>query len=278
MKPTFAILLSLMFPAAAAAQAISPSVASASPATDNPAGAIVESPSDARDAGRKIPIVAYAYTAYGASAKTIGVQAYSLGLLAADQDRVLGGGAAIWWAPIERLTLVVDGQRNVSRDFAPSAAGIVRLYGNGREGLSLGALGKFKIDGFGKGRDGDEVESELEVGALASFVASRLYLDANAMGGQGLGDDGETDAEARLRLGYDLGSNVRFGLDGQARVRVRGPRLLPNGRTWDFAVGPQVMACFAHWFGAFTAGPTTMGLISKNVGGVAMLSVGGTVF
>src|SRR5207245_5862306 len=118
---------------------------------------------------------------------------------------VIGGAGAIWGSPFERLTIVVDGQRNLSRDFSPSAAGIVRLYGNGRDGLTLGALGKFKIDGFGKGRNGDEVESEVEIGGLMSFESLGWHLDVNAIGGTGLGDDGEVDTEERLRLGYDVG-------------------------------------------------------------------------
>src|SRR5882724_10438132 len=49
---------------------------------------------------------------------------------------------------------------------------IVRLYGNGKVGLTLGGLGKFKIDGFGKGPSGDEVESELEIGELFSLASA----------------------------------------------------------------------------------------------------------
>src|SRR5258706_15532042 len=105
--------------------------------------------------------------------------------------------------------MCVDCQRNLSRDFAPSAAAFVRLYGDGRKGLTLGALGKFKIDGFGKGASGDEVESELEVGALLSLASTRWHLDANAIAGRGLGDEGEMDTEGRLRLGADLGSWMR---------------------------------------------------------------------
>jgi hypothetical protein len=231
-----------------------------------------------KDVRREVPIVAYTYSAAGATAKTYGVQAYGLGLAASGQDAVLGGGGSVWGAPIDRLTIVVDGQRNLSKDFSPSAAAIVRLYGDGRQGLTLGALGKFKIDGFGKGPDGEEVESELEFGGLMSFASGGLHLDVNAIGGVGLGDEGEVDTEGRLRLGYDLGDWMRLGIDNQMRVRVSGPLTLANGRSWDFASGLQLLGYTGNFFGAVTAGPTTMGLVSKNVGYTALLSVGGTTF
>ena len=90
------------------------------------------------------------------------------------------------------------------------------------------------------------------------------------------GDDGETDAEGRLRFGYDLGSLLRLGLDGQARARLGGPRYLPNGRTWDFAGGPQLLLGTGALYGAITAGPATQGLTSDGVGVAAALAVGGT--
>jgi hypothetical protein len=266
MKRILALLSCLAFSGTAYAQSGDISGAAATP------------PPDSKDVRREVPIVAYTYSAAGVSAKTYGIQAYGLGLAAPKQDAVLGGGGAIWGSPIDRLTIVVDGQRNLSRDFAPSAAAIVRLYGDGREGLTLGGLGKFKVDGFGKGPGGDEVESELEFGALLSYASAGWHLDANAIGGVGLGDDGEVDSEGRLRLGYDVGSWARLGLDGQARVRLSGPLNLPNGRSWDFAAGPQFLAYASNFFGSVTAGPTTMGLVSKSVGWTALLSVGGTTF
>jgi hypothetical protein len=222
--------------------------------------------------------VAYAYTAYGTEAKTYGVQAYGLGLVAAGQDAVVGGGGAVWGSPLRGLTFVVDGQRNLSREFSPSAAAIVRLYGSGIEGFSVGALGKFKVDGFAGGPSRDEVESEVELGALVSYRDINWYLDANAVAGQGTGDDGETDAEGRLRFGRYLGTYVRLGLDGQVRARVAGPRVLPNGRSWDFAAGPQATVAWNRFYGSMTAGPSTVGLVSRNVGWSAMLSVGALAF
>jgi hypothetical protein len=274
MRFHLALLGLLALPTTAFAQATTPAV---NPSDDSASTATAEATHD-KDVRREVPIVAYTYTAAGASAKTIGVQAYGLGLAARGQDGVIGGGGAVWGSPVDRLTIVVDGQRNLSRDFSPSAAAIVRLYGDGREGLTLGGLGKFKIDGFGKGPDGEEVESEIEIGALLSIAAAGWHLDANAIAGRGLGDEGEMDTEGRLRLGRDLGSWARLGVDSQWRVRVAGPLTLANGRSWDFAAGPQFLAYSGNFFSALTAGPTTMGLVSENVGWTAMLSVGGTTF
>jgi hypothetical protein len=259
---------------------LTPVVASAQ--TSAPSSGPSDEPSQptssaARDEPRdETPIAAFAYTAHGGSMRNIGVQAYGLGLFATGQDGVLGGGGAVWGSPLDRLTLIVDGQRNLSREFSPSAAAIFRLHGDGREGMSIGLLGKFKIDGFAAGPSHDEVESEIELGALVSYRRYGWSIDANAIAGAGTGDEGETDAEGRLRLGRALGSHWRVGLDGQLRARVGGPRYLPNGRTWDFAAGPQVAATFNQWYGSLTAGPATTGLVSNDVGWIAVLSLGGT--
>src|SRR5262245_37889580 len=193
MKCVLGLLACLAYPTSALAQTTS--------ASDDAASTSATRAAQSRDVRGEIPILAYTYAAHGVSAKTIGVEAYGLGLIARGQDGVLGGGGALWLSPIDRLTLVMDGQRNVARDFSPSAAAIVRLVGNAREGFTLGALGKFKIDGFGKWANGDEVESELEMGALLSFAEAGWHADANAIAGRGLGDEGEMDAEGRLRLG-----------------------------------------------------------------------------
>jgi hypothetical protein len=230
------------------------------------------------DTRRDPPVVAYAYAAHGTEAKTFGIQAYGLGLVARGQDGVIAGGGAIWGSPTQGLTFVVDGQRSVAREFSPSAAVIVRLYGGGLDGFSLGALGKFKVDGFAGGPSKDEVESEVELGALVSYRDVNWYLDANGIAGQGTGDDGETDTEGRLRFGRYIGQHVRLGFDGQARVRVAGPRTLPNGRVWDFAAGPQSTLVWNRFYGSLTAGPATAGLLSRNVGWSAMMSLGAATF
>jgi hypothetical protein len=229
-----------------------------------------------RDVRGEVPITAFTYSADGAPAKSIGAQGYGMGVGASGQDTVLGGGGMVWWGPIDRLTLVLDAQRSFYEKFSPSVAATYRILGDRGDGWKLGGLGKFKVDGFSEGPDGDEVESEVEMGLLLSLAETGWHLDSNAIFGIGTGEEGEKDGEARLRFGRDLGKRVRLGLDGQARLRLDGPKYLPNGRTWDFAAGAQTVVGFQNFFGSFTVGPSTMGLTSKSVGVLAFLAVGGT--
>lgn len=274
MKTAFALLVPLGLPATAFAQVTTPVVPTPNDSTNATSPEIVRS----QDEHRELPIVAYTYTAFGVPSRTLGMQGYGLGIIAAGQDSIASGGGTVWGSPIDRLTLVVDARRNLSRNFSPSAAAIFRLIGDGREGLTFGALGKFKIDGFAAGPRNDEIESEVELGALFSYASGGWCADVNAIAGRGTGDEGETDAEARLRLGRALGSSVRVGVDGQARIRLAGPQYLPNGRTWDFSAGPQVLVYMGNLFGSLTAGPTMTALLSTNIGWSAMLAAGGTTF
>jgi hypothetical protein len=228
------------------------------------------------DANGSVPIVAYAYSARGAPKKTFGAYGYGLGLAASGQDSVLGGGVTAWGSPIDRLTLIADLPRDISGRFTPSLAATGRFLGDPLRGWTFGGLAKWKAEGFGVGPHGDEIESEFEGGLLLSLNEAAVHFDANALAGFGTGPAGEADTEARLRFGYDLGKLVRLGVDSQARIRIAGPQYLPNGRTWDFAAGSQVMVGNAHIFGAFTAGPTTMGVTSESIGGTAVLTFGGT--
>lgn len=228
------------------------------------------------DVKAAIPTLAYAYTAHGTYAKTVGAQASGLALGAAGQRAIVGGGVTVWGSPIDRLTIIADAQRNAFGNFAPSLAVVGRILGKADDGWSLGALGKFKIDGFASGPTKDEVESEIEAGALVTYGRNGWHFDANAIGGVGTGDEGEVDVEGRLRFGHDLGSMFRIGLDSQARVRMAGPKYLPNGRVWDFVAGPQLMLGSRHFFSALTAGPSTVGLTSDNIGWHGLLALGGS--
>jgi hypothetical protein len=232
----------------------------------------------ARSALTEAPTVAYAYTAHGASAGTMGAQTYGLGLAGRGDGRgaIVGGGVTVWGAPIDRLTLVGDASRDAFGEFAPSAAAIVRVLGRPGDGFSLGVLGKFKVDGFAVGPN-KEMESEIESGLLLSYARSGWHGDLNAIGGVGTGDDGEVDAEARLRLGKDLGDIARIGVDGQMRYRVHGDNALVGGRTWDFAGGPQVMVVRGPFFAALTGGPATMG-VYHGVGLTGVVTLGGSAF
>src|SRR5262245_56845433 len=116
MKHALALLACCAVSRTAFAQAspdLAPAPAAAPAASNDSIPSSVATAGEAKDVQREIPIVAYTYSAAGASAKTLGVQAYGLGLVARGQDGVLGGGGAVWGSPIDRLTIVVDGQRNL---------------------------------------------------------------------------------------------------------------------------------------------------------------------
>jgi hypothetical protein len=214
------------------------------------------------------PIAVYTYRAGGAAAHTVGASAHGVALSSSGQKTTAGGGLTAWGSPVDRLTLVLDARRDVYLldHFSPSLAAVVRLLGSPVDGWSLGALAKYKVEGFGTDPNGD-TESEIESGLLVSFARRGWHLDLNAIAGAGLTDEGEIDTEGRLRFGYDASEAVRVGADGQARWRLAGTGTLPGGRTWDFAAGPQIAIGSGHFFGLLTAGPTTMGITRAGVVG-----------
>jgi hypothetical protein len=233
------------------------------------------------DVKNEIPILAYTYEAAGVSPGSLGAQAYGLGSgatggvgLFGEKHGVLGGGVTFWGSPIDRLTLIGDAPRDVTGNFAPSAAVVLRLLGHAGEGWSLGLLGKFKVEGFGVGKN-DEIESEIEGGVLLAFARDRWRIDLNAVTGFGTGDDGEIDSEARLRAGANVSRVVFLGIDGQARYRLEGTEKLIGGRAGDFQGGPQVLLGSGHFYGAITAGPTTTNVFS-GLGWGAAIALGGT--
>jgi hypothetical protein len=232
----------------------------------------------AGDVRLMIPLTSYTYSATGAPERTVGARVSGFSLSERGREGVFGGGIAVWGAPIARLTLVAEANRNVYKDFSPSFGATYRFIGNANRGLNLGALARYKVDGFGKGPDKDEIEGELEGGALLGYHRGRLHFDTNAILGVGTTEDGDADVEARVRAGYDLNQYVRLGIDGQLRVRVAGPRALANRSSNDWVVGPQVTLGAGRFFGTLLAGPTTTGTLSANVGTVVTVAVGATTF
>jgi hypothetical protein len=230
-----------------------------------------------RDAKAEIPTLAFAYSAFGTQAGTYGALGYGSGLAGGQQKATGGGGVIGWGSPIDRLTVIVDAPRDVylQGHFAPSAAAIVRLFGTPGRGFAFSGLAKYKVEGFGTDPNGD-TESEIEGGLLLSYAGAGLHLDLNAITGFGLTEEGEIDTEARARFGYDASRWVRVGVDGQGRYRLAGTKKLLNGSSYDFAGGPQVAVGSGAFFGAFTFGPTTMGVSNTHaVGGTAILSLCG---
>lgn len=256
-------------------------VAAASFAETANAADVTKEPSSQGDVKSDVPILTYTYQATGASAGSVGVQAYGLGAGASGgvgingpKQSIVGGGVTVWGSPVDRLTLIGDAARDATGNFAPSAAAVVRLFGRADDGFSMGAIGKYKIDGFGVGPE-NEVESEMEGGLLFSYAKYRWHFDLNTITGFGTGQDGEVDTEGRLRIGRDVGRLVRIGIDGEARYRLAGAAPLVGNRKGDFTGGPQVMIGTGHFFGALTAGPTTMNVFD-GVGWAAVATIGGS--
>jgi len=96
------------------------------------------------------------------------------------------------------------------------------------------------------GPNKDEIESEVEIGALLSFAGSRWHLDADAIGGRGSGDDGETDVESRLRAGLDLGPWVRAGSMGSVGCAPLVPATCRSSPSRAARIHGVVGAASAH--------------------------------
>jgi len=244
-----------------------------------PALAAEEGTTPAADTRGAVPVVGYAYNLSATTGPSVGAQAYGLGL-AGPGKSLAGGGGGMAWGSLERLTLIADASRDLNGNLAPTGAILVRVLGAAGDGWSLGALGKVQRSGFGlepahTADSATEMEPEADVGAVLSFASLGWHLDLNAIGGVGLGDDSDVDAETRARFGRDIARWLRVGLDGEARFRLTGPKVLPGGRTWDFAGGPQLFAGSNHFFASLTTGPATMNLAS-GVGWTGIVSFGGT--
>lgn len=210
------------------------------------------------------PIHGFTYSAKPAAA----LGAATFGSTVA-RDALFGG--RVFGSPIDRLIVIGEAQRAFDKQFVPSLAAIVRLYGG--DGLVIGALGKAKARGFS---GAPEVEAEAEVGAIVGYHRARIHFDANAIAGSALGDEREIDTEARLRVGYDVLGFLRIGIDGQARVRLVGDQRLPGDRTWDWVVGPQILASYRWFYAAASAGPATFGYAGRGVGFLTSLTIGAT--
>jgi len=221
----------------------------------------------AKDAKQQVPITAYTYSAFGSTSGTLGAAAFGDSLSTKGNATTLGGGLRLWGSPIDRLTIIVDGQRNPAGGGSPTAGAIFRIAGNLDDGFAFAALGKYKNDGFA------HVEGEVEIGALLSFVRRGFHADINTVFG-GDFDGAEADAEGRARVGYDLAKWLRVGLDVQWRLRVAGEKTLAGGRKGDLVGGPQVLFAYRNFFVSLTAGPSTVDVVS-GVGWSVLLMGGG---
>ncbi len=89
--------------AATRVAAAAPTSQAVQPADENRITSSVESSKESKDIRNEVPNFAYAYTADGTSPGVVGVQAYSLGLVAPGQEATVGGGGAAWASPFIQL-------------------------------------------------------------------------------------------------------------------------------------------------------------------------------
>jgi len=226
-----------------------------------------------KSAATEVTRVAYTHTAFGSAYRTVGAAAFSDGRGSFERTSKLrlGGGIRVWGAPIERVTLLADGERRETTDaFAPSISVQVRIAGDRGKGWAVAGLARYKTEGFA------EIEGEAEFAMLVSYAQSRSHFDLNAVVGTAL-EERESDAEAAARAGYDVLPFLRLGAEARFRRRIAGTTALPGGRDWDLLAGPQLLVYSGAFFGALTGGPSTVGLPAE-VGWTAIATLGGAAF
>lgn len=226
-------------------------------------------------AASETPTVAYTHSAFGVRNHVVGAAGYgeSRGSFESSPRPEFGGGLRIWGAPIDRLTLFADAERRDegnNRRFAPSASVQVRILGDHAKGWALGLLGRYKAEAFA------ELGGEAEFAVLGSYERRALHLDGNVVFGTAF-EEGESDGELLVRVGYDVIPYLRVGAEGRGRYRVSGDVSLPGGRTWDGFFGPQMLGHYGAFFGALTGGPSNVGIVQQT-GWLAILTVGGAAF
>lgn len=228
-------------------------------------------PPDPKDASREVPRVAYTHTAFGSSTVSIGAAGMAESHGGASNRAFLGGGIRVWGSPVDRLTLLADGERREANgEFAPSVSAQFRILGSRADGFALAVLGRYKTEGFA------ELGGETEFGFLGSYAKHALHLDINGVIG-GNAEEREGDVELLFRGGYEVTTFLRIGAEGRARQRIAGSRELPGGRSWDAILGPQVLAYSGPAFGAVTGGPSTVG-ISDRIGWAVIATAGAVAF
>jgi hypothetical protein len=220
-----------------------------------------------------VPVVALAATAFGETAHHYGAAALGRATAALSgstrSDSRWGGGFRLWGSPFERLTFIGEGMRRDNGELAPSLAMLVRLFEDDTGSWALGALGRYKAEGFA------EVEGEIELGLIGSYARGPAHLDLDLVAGRGFEEE-ETDAEILARAGYDVVSSLRVGVEGQYRHRFGGDARLPGGKDSDIFAGAELSLSFEPMYAAVLMGPTTVGVVD-GVGLGGLLTLGGVM-
>lgn len=221
-----------------------------------------------RDIRSEVPSVGLTYSAFGSAARVVGFTGIGRAT-SAEGGMLTGGGGYVFASPLNRLTIALGAERGLSGRSRPMASVLVRLAGSRQAGWAVAAIGNYKADGFG------EIGGEAEFGTAFSLARHGWNLDANALLGVGFEEE-ETDAEFRLRVGYDLTSWMRLGIDEQVRVRMTGQKALAGNRTVDVDGGAQLVLGSSKFFGAITAGPSLFD-VARGVGFAVMVTTGGAM-
>jgi hypothetical protein len=220
-----------------------------------------------------VPVLALTASAFGGAPRRYGAAAFATatGALSGETRAAsrIGGGFRLWGTPWERVTISAEAMRRDSGEPAPSLALQVRLAGSATDGWALGALGRYKAEGFA------EVEGEVELGLLASLAASGWHCHLNIVAGRGFEEE-ETDGEALLRTGYEVLPALQLGVEGRYRARIAGDASLAGGKNWDAVGGPEVVVSLDRFFGALLVGPTTVGVVD-GVGFGGLVTIGGVM-
>ncbi|HET9929784.1 MAG TPA: hypothetical protein VFQ35_03820 [Polyangiaceae bacterium] len=214
----------------------------------------------------EVPRVGVVESAFGSPRRTIFAGAE--GLLIPKASESGQGGFFFGGSPLPRLTLYGMLGRDGEGRFAPSATAQYAFLGAEGAQHALAALVQYKTEGF------TEAGGELELGLLTGFHRARWLLNVGAVAGFGLEeeDEGEMDAEGKLRVAYDVLDSVRVGVLARFRERLAGERRLTGDRNWDFIGGPEVAGSFGPFMLSASGGPTTFG-VPDGVGAYGMLTL-----
>ena len=205
---------------------VEPSAPVVAPAPAQPASkAEATSPSSqapATVAADEIPRIGVVESAFGSSRGVVfaGLQ----GLAVSNSDEHAHAGLLLGGSPLSRLTLYGLFGRDGKGNFSPSVSAQFAVLGGAREGYALSLLAQYKAEGF------TEAGGELESGLFAAFRRHGWYVNLGALVGFGLEEEGEeaygkeeegeVDAEGKLRVGYEVLSALRLGVVARFREQL----------------------------------------------------------
>jgi len=247
------------------------------PAPPQPAAVQAEASSPSKPppavAADEIPRIGVVESAFGSSRGVVFAGLQGLGV--SNSSEHAHAGLLVGGSPLPRLTLHGLFGRDGKGNFSPTVSAQFAFLGSQREGYALSVLAQYKAEGF------TEAGGELESGLFAAFRRHGWYVNLGALVGFGLEEEGEeggakeeegeVDAEGKLRIGYEVLGALRVGAIARFREQLSGERRLAGGKNWDFLGGPELIGSFGPWMVAASGGPTTLG-VADGVGAYGMLT------